>query len=142
MGMLESLDLSNNQLSGKIPTSLAQLHYLAVLDLSNNNLSGKIPPSTQLQSFKASSYAKNKGLCGLPLALCPGDSLRPSTTNPGENMNKKGGSLSFMQEVAISMGFGFIFGFWGVFNSRYCSIFLFFVDRGGQASIWYKKKEQ
>ncbi|XP_047940762.1 receptor-like protein EIX1 [Salvia hispanica] len=114
MEMLECLDLSNNQLSGKIPTSLAQLQYLAVLDLSNNILSGEIPTSTQLQSFNASAYAKNEGLCGIPLALCPGDSLRPSTTNPGENMNKKGGSLSFMQEVAISMGFGFIFGFWGV----------------------------
>ncbi|KAL1560857.1 hypothetical protein AAHA92_11024 [Salvia divinorum] len=138
------LNLSKNNLSGKIPdcfnkfTSMAQknspfrnLGYafsfqynadlpneilnLAVLDLSNNNLSGKIPTSTQLQSFNASAYAKNKGLCGPPLALCPEDSFKPSTTSPGGNMNERDGNdLSFMQEVGISMAFGFIFGFWGV----------------------------
>ncbi|XP_057792809.1 receptor-like protein EIX2 [Salvia miltiorrhiza] len=110
--MLECLDLSHNQFSGELPASLAQLQYLAVLDLSNNDLFGKIPTSTQLQSFNASAYAENDRLCGPPLpALCPEDSLRPSTTNPNE---KDDGSLSFMQEVCISLGFGFIFGFWGV----------------------------
>ncbi|XP_057792808.1 receptor-like protein EIX2 [Salvia miltiorrhiza] len=112
MEMLECLDLSHNQFSGELPTSLAQLQYLAVLDLSNNDLFGKIPTSTQLQSFNASAYDENDGLCGPPLpALCPEDSLRPSTTNPNE---KDDDSLSFMQEVCISLGFGFIFGFWGV----------------------------
>ncbi|XP_057792744.1 receptor-like protein EIX1 [Salvia miltiorrhiza] len=116
MEMLECLDLSHNQFSGELPTSLAQLQGLAVLDLSNNNLFGKIPSSTQLQSFNASTYAENDGLCGPPLsALCPEDSFRPSTPNPGESMNEKDdNSLSFMQEVCISLGFGFIFGFWGV----------------------------
>ncbi|KAL1560861.1 uracil phosphoribosyltransferase [Salvia divinorum] len=109
MEMLECLDLSKNQLSGKIPASLAQLQYLAVLDLSNNSLSGKIPTSTQLQSINATAYAENKGLCGLPLALCPEHILKPSTTNLEKDSN-----FSFMQEVGISMGFGFIFGFWGV----------------------------
>ncbi|XP_057793402.1 receptor-like protein EIX1 [Salvia miltiorrhiza] len=111
MEMLECLDLSHNQFSGELPTSLAQLQYLAVLDLSNNDLIGKIPTSTQLQSFNASAYDENDGLCGPPLASCPEDSLRPSTTNPNE---KDDNSLSFMQEVCISLGFGFIFGFWGV----------------------------
>ncbi|KAL1555667.1 receptor-like protein EIX1 [Salvia divinorum] len=118
MEMLDSLDLSHNQLSGKIPTSLAEIHTLGVLDLSNNNLAGKIPTGTQLQSFNASAYANNGGLCGEPLAKCPRDSLRPSTTNPVENMNEKDGdNFSFMQEVGISLAFGFIFGFWGVVGS-------------------------
>ncbi|KAL1555666.1 receptor-like protein EIX2 [Salvia divinorum] len=118
MEMLDSLDLSHNQLSGKIPTSLAEIHTLGVLDLSNNNLSGQIPTGTQLQSFNASAYADNDGLCGDPLPICPGGSLRPSITNPVENMNEKDGdNFSFMQEVGISMGFGFIFGFWGVVGS-------------------------
>ncbi|XP_057792810.1 receptor-like protein EIX2 [Salvia miltiorrhiza] len=111
MEMLECLDLSHNQFSGELPTSLAQLQFLAALDLSNNDLFGKIPTSTQLQSFNASAYAENGGLCGPPLASCPEDSLRPSTTNPNE---KDHNSPSFMQEVCISLGFGFIFGFWGV----------------------------
>ncbi|KAL8508182.1 hypothetical protein ACS0TY_018675 [Phlomoides rotata] len=70
METLETLDLSSNQLSGKIPTGLAQLNSLAVLHLENNNLSGEIPKSTQLQSFDASFYAGNDGLCGSPLLFC------------------------------------------------------------------------
>ncbi|KAL1555669.1 receptor-like protein EIX1 [Salvia divinorum] len=118
MEMLNSLDLSHNQLSGHIPKSLTEIYTIGVLDLSNNHLSGKIPTGTQLQSFNASSYADNDGLCGDPLPKCPGDRLWPSTTNPDENMNEKDGSnFSFMQEVGISMAFGFIFGFWGVIGS-------------------------
>ncbi|KAL1555493.1 receptor-like protein EIX2 [Salvia divinorum] len=120
MEMLNSLDLSYNQLSGKIPTSLAEIYSLGVLDLSNNNLSGKIPTSTQLQSFNASVYAGNDGLCGDPLPRCPGNRLRPPTTNhPRENTNEKDDNvgLSFMQEVGISIAFGFIFGFWGVIGT-------------------------
>ncbi|XP_047949627.1 receptor-like protein EIX2 [Salvia hispanica] len=118
MEMLESLDLSHNQLSGEIPTSLAQIHTLSVLDLSNNNLSGKIPTGTQLLSFNPSAYAENDGLCGDPMPKCPEDRLRPPTTYPREKLNEKNGSIfSFMQEVAIAMGFGIIFGFWGVIGS-------------------------
>ncbi|KAL1555492.1 receptor-like protein EIX2 isoform X1 [Salvia divinorum] len=109
MKMLDSLDLSQNELSGKIPTSLAEIPTLGFLDLSDNNLSGKIPTSTQLQSFNAPAYAGNGRLCGDPLPKCL--VLRPSPTKPEENVNE---SLSFMQEVCISMTFGFIFGFWGV----------------------------
>ncbi|KAL1555495.1 receptor-like protein EIX1 [Salvia divinorum] len=76
--MLDSLDLSHNQFSGQIPTSLAEIYSLGFLDLSNNNLSGKIPTGTQLQSFKASTYAGKDGLCGDPLPKCPEDILKPS----------------------------------------------------------------
>ncbi|OAY43746.1 receptor like protein 27 [Manihot esculenta] len=64
---LESLDLSDNKLTGEIPQQLADLTFLSVLNLSYNKLVGKIPTSTQLQSFSASSFANNKGLCGPPL---------------------------------------------------------------------------
>ncbi|KAH6831750.1 hypothetical protein C2S53_008369 [Perilla frutescens var. hirtella] len=116
METLEILDLSRNKLSGVIPIGLAELHYLAVLDLANNNLSGKIPLGTQLQSFNASVYAGNSRLCGLPLALCPGDgaaqdddgSVTPSSLSV---------SYNYMIEFWISMAFGFTFGFWGVVAS-------------------------
>ncbi|KAG6418868.1 hypothetical protein SASPL_121074 [Salvia splendens] len=84
MEMLEVLDLSRNQLSGHIPNSLAKLKFMAVLDLANNSLWGRIPASTQLQSFNASAYAGNDGLCGLPLKLCPGD--HPLITYQGKNI--------------------------------------------------------
>ncbi|KAH0670067.1 hypothetical protein KY285_024225 [Solanum tuberosum] len=81
MEMLESLDLSRNQLTGRIPTSLARLNFLSVLDLSSNNLSGEIPSSTQLQSFNPSSYAGNNELCGPPLEKCPVHDDHTSRTN-------------------------------------------------------------
>uniref|UniRef100_A0A803Q970 Uncharacterized protein n=1 Tax=Cannabis sativa TaxID=3483 RepID=A0A803Q970_CANSA len=71
---LDSLDLSHNKLSGVIPTSLASVSSLSLLDLSNNKLSGRIPIGTQLQSFNASVYIHNDGLCGPPLTnSCFGD---------------------------------------------------------------------
>ncbi|TYI73042.1 hypothetical protein E1A91_D07G102300v1 [Gossypium mustelinum] len=80
---LESFDLSTNNLSGVIPESMSDLSFLSVLDLSNNNLSGKIPLSTQLQSFNATCYAGNPGLCGDPLNKCPGDESPKSPNNDG-----------------------------------------------------------
>ncbi|RVW26819.1 LRR receptor-like serine/threonine-protein kinase ERECTA [Vitis vinifera] len=47
--------------------SLVEISDLSVLDLSDNNLSGKIPQGTQLQSFNIDSYKGNPALCGLPL---------------------------------------------------------------------------
>ncbi|KAH6788672.1 hypothetical protein C2S51_003678 [Perilla frutescens var. frutescens] len=121
MEMLECLDLSHNQLSGKIPIGLARLHYLDVLDLSNNKLLGEIPLSTQLQSFNASVYAGNNGLCGRPLTLCSGDGPSPPDITRGEDFEEKDDeglfSLSFMQGFGIAMAFGFIVGFWGVVGS-------------------------
>ncbi|KAL8474345.1 hypothetical protein ACS0TY_030984 [Phlomoides rotata] len=104
---LESLDLSTNQLSGGIPIGLAQLHYLSVLDLANNNLSGQIPSSTQLQSFDASSYEGNGGLCGAPLPLCL------NKTNPEENPDNTDSGLSSRLEMFISVFLGVFVGFWG-----------------------------
>ncbi|GFP79546.1 LRR receptor-like serine/threonine-protein kinase fls2 [Phtheirospermum japonicum] len=122
MEMLDSLDLSSNQLSGAIPSSMTRLTFLSVLDLANNNLSGKIPTSTQLQSFNASAYAGNVGLCGSPLPLCPGDDPHPSTNNEaGDTDDEKDDdgilSSSFLKEIVISIIVGYIFGFWGVVGS-------------------------
>ncbi|KAL1543590.1 receptor-like protein 7 [Salvia divinorum] len=64
---LGSLDLSYNQLTGKIPQELSSLNFLSFLNLSFNRLVGMIPHGTQLQTFSASSYAGNLGLCGFPL---------------------------------------------------------------------------
>ncbi|XP_031126943.1 receptor-like protein EIX1 [Ipomoea triloba] len=107
--MLEVLDLSRNQLSGEIPIGLARLNYLAVLDLSSNFLSGKIPTGTQLQSFDASSYAGNIGLCGDPLPKCSSDVPPQNKDNDFQEDD------SFLnREFYISMVLGFSFCFWGI----------------------------
>ncbi|XAR53563.1 Non-specific serine/threonine protein kinase [Bertholletia excelsa] len=115
MKMLESLDLSENRLSGEISKSIAQLNYLSVLDLSDNNLSGRIPSSTQLQSFNASSFEGNPGLCGLPLPIkCPGDETHGKQQKLDENEDEEELiTLGFY----ISMGLGFIVGFWGLLGT-------------------------
>nr|GMC84005.1 LRR receptor-like serine/threonine-protein kinase GSO1 [Ipomoea batatas] len=109
MEYLEVLDLSRNQLSGEIPIGLARLNYLDVLDLSSNFLSGKIPTGTQLQSFNASSYAGNIGLCGDPLPKC--SSYVPSR-NKDNDFQEDDSFLN--REFYISMVLGFSLCFWGI----------------------------
>jgi len=106
---LEFLDLSRNHFSGKIPSTLANIDRLAVLDLSNNNLSGRIPWGRQLQTFDASSFEGNIGLCGEQLnRSCPGDKTakqpqEEAVEDEDENSDIHGG-------LYISLGLGFLLG--------------------------------
>ncbi|KAM3395568.1 hypothetical protein P3S68_004574 [Capsicum galapagoense] len=111
------LDLSINGLSGKIPTSFSQLSHLGVLNLSYNNLSGRIPLDTQLQTFNSTSYIGNTGLCGSPLTeACPGDK-RPQDPKLNADSEEQDENEFISAGFYISMGTGFVFGFWG----SYCS---------------------
>ncbi|XAR53576.1 hypothetical protein NMG60_11022188 [Bertholletia excelsa] len=125
LGLLKSIDLSSNKLQGEIPQqietlaglsgeiskSFAQLNYQSVLDLSDNNLSGRIPCSTQLQSFNASSFEGNPGLCGVPLPIkCPGDETIDHGKQQKLDENEDEGELITLG-FYISVGLGFIVGF-------------------------------
>ncbi|CAI0418997.1 unnamed protein product [Linum tenue] len=57
---LIELQLQDNQFSGAFPN--IQLAKLAKFDVSNNNLTGEIPSG--LAKFNATSFAGNPGLCG------------------------------------------------------------------------------
>ncbi|XP_044473281.1 receptor-like protein 33 [Mangifera indica] len=98
---LESLDLSANMLTGVIPSELARLSFLSVLNLSKNCLAGRIPVGTQLQTFSASSFEGNEGLCGPPL-----------TNNCPTNSSKSERSVQALSEefdwqfIVIGIGFG------------------------------------
>ncbi|CAK9318135.1 unnamed protein product [Citrullus colocynthis] len=126
MGQLQSLkflDLSRNRLYGPIPTTLSEISRLAALNLSYNNLSGKIPTSTQLQSFPNSSYEGNPYLYGDPLRKCF-DEIPPepiinnnNVDVDDENENENEDSWFVVREFVISMAFGYIVGFWGIFGS-------------------------
>ncbi|XVE57780.1 hypothetical protein DITRI_Ditri04bG0117100 [Diplodiscus trichospermus] len=79
LSKIQFLDLSQNSLSGSIPPSLGNLIMLTHLNLSYNNLSGIIPTVQTIQSFGASAFFNNPGLCGSPLASCSGTG-NPSTS--------------------------------------------------------------
>ncbi|GLT69558.1 hypothetical protein SLA2020_417000 [Shorea laevis] len=115
--MLESLDLSMNELYGPIPESLSSLNFLSHLNLSFNNLSGKIPNGNQLQTLDDSSiYEGNSLLCGPPLSTkCSEDETKPRVTPNGGNRvaNENGREIESFS-FYISMAAGFIVGFWGV----------------------------
>ncbi|XP_021724713.1 receptor-like protein 12 [Chenopodium quinoa] len=79
---IESLDLSQNKLSGKIPQELNELTSLEVFDVSYNHLTGPIPQGKQFNTFERSSYEGNLGLCGSPLSKKCGNSNAVSSLVP------------------------------------------------------------
>ncbi|KAJ9683270.1 hypothetical protein PVL29_019030 [Vitis rotundifolia] len=116
LSQLETLDLSRNQLSGPIPPSMISLTSLNHLNLSYNRLSGKIPTSNQFQTFNDPSiYRNNLAFCGDPLPMkCPGDDK--ATTDSSRVGNEDHDDEFEMRWFYVSMGPGFVVGFWAVFG--------------------------
>ncbi|KAH0728039.1 hypothetical protein KY284_003904 [Solanum tuberosum] len=129
MKVLESVDLSENQLYGQIPQSFSSLTTLGYLNLSDNNLSGMIPLSTQLQSFDPMSFQGNK-LCGLPLLVnCSSDGNIPNHKYEDDESSK-----DEVDWFYISMAIGFALSFWGVcgsllFKRSWRHAYFRFIDR-------------
>ncbi|KAL7218694.1 hypothetical protein ACSBR2_011877 [Camellia fascicularis] len=99
---LESLDLSQNKLSGEIPQQLALLTFLEVLNVSNNNLTGPIPHGKQLNTFENNSYEGNLGLCGDPLSRKCGKPKAPPLNSKGDNDSTFLGTVDW---IIICMGY-------------------------------------
>ncbi|XP_042380919.1 receptor-like protein EIX2 [Zingiber officinale] len=92
------------------------LHFptkVSVLNLSHNNLSGRIPVGGQFSTFNVSIYAGNNGLCGVPFPECPGDDANHSPSPIGEN-EKSDKLETILNYTFIVMGF--IAGFWAYFG--------------------------
>ncbi|KAM5559162.1 hypothetical protein ABKV19_020687 [Rosa sericea] len=101
--------LSNNHLSSQIPPQFANLTFLAFLDLSNNELVGKIPTSTQISTFPNTSFEGNKGLWGPPLtmdAVLPPPILNGSSSNPNSGDEIDGDVICV--EIGFTCGFGIV----------------------------------
>ncbi|GJN36825.1 hypothetical protein PR202_gb25722 [Eleusine coracana subsp. coracana] len=112
MKILESLDLSWNELSSSIPSSITHLMFLASLNLSSNHLFGVIPTGSQLQTLADPSiYSNNSGLCGFPLDVpCSNGPINmPALSRRGQDIE----SLSWYYSIMA----GLIFGFWGWWGS-------------------------
>lgn len=87
---LISLNFSRNSLTGNLDPNIGGIEMLESIDLSRNQLSGEIPISLSDES----SFGGNSNLCG-----------NPSSCAPGEE-NDGFFSISFMQQLGISMAFG------------------------------------
>ncbi|KAF5447938.1 hypothetical protein F2P56_033450 [Juglans regia] len=101
----EALPTEDNMVD---PDGFRNLQFLslACCQLTDNELYGEIPTSTQLQSFDASAYKGNPGLCGAPLPKC-GNLTRDKDIHDEED----GDSIPWFH---IIVALGFITGFWGV----------------------------
>nr|GMD00375.1 receptor-like protein 12 [Ipomoea batatas] len=126
---LEVLDLSHNALHGTIPSCLVRnnsylavvnlrgnhlseiLTFLEVLNLSYNHLVGRIPRSTQLDTFDASSFKGNKGLCGFQINVSCSGIDEPASPIP-ESEEKES---THHADLYISVAFGFVAGLGGIF---------------------------
>lgn len=78
LGRLKLLDLARNQMSGQLPNELDKLNALEYLDLSNNNFKGKIPDklSQNLHVFNV-SYNDLQGTVPENLRDFPESSFHP-----------------------------------------------------------------
>ena len=64
------LDLSSNNLSGKIPTEVMSLGGLLYLNLSRNHLVGPIPPSIgEMENLEVLDLSRNHLSCTMPTAM-------------------------------------------------------------------------
>ena len=64
---VETLDLSHNKLSGSIPPTLTKLQQLNILDVSNNELVGPIPDGGQMGTMVLDpNYFSNKWVMRYP----------------------------------------------------------------------------
>ncbi|RWR96560.1 MDIS1-interacting receptor like kinase 2-like protein [Cinnamomum micranthum f. kanehirae] len=61
---LEFLNLSHNMLSGSIPSSFKEMVSLTSIDMSYNDLEGPLPDGKAFQQAPMDAFVKNKNLCG------------------------------------------------------------------------------
>lgn len=110
---VESLDLSNNELSGEIPISLSALTSLSRLNLYYNNLRGNIPSGNQLQTLEdqTSIYIGNPGLCGPPLSRKCSSQPEPEPIPGGNHGDASDDVVSF----SLATGSGYVMGMLVVF---------------------------
>nr|GLL33355.1 receptor-like protein 12 [Ipomoea trifida] len=107
---IESLDLSRNLLSIRIPPSLSSLNFLSYLNLSFNNLYGRTASGNQLQTLNDRSiYIGNEGLCGAPLLKSCSPS--PKASSVDQSTGTSCDNHEFFMWFYAGLGPGFFVGF-------------------------------
>ncbi|ESW34272.1 hypothetical protein PHAVU_001G138500 [Phaseolus vulgaris] len=89
-----TLNLSFNLFSGGIPATLSNLPVAVSLDLRNNNLTGKIPQVGSLLNQGPTAFSGNPGLCGFPLQTACPEAQKPGIfANPEEGFPQNPNAL-------------------------------------------------
>ncbi|KAM0908803.1 hypothetical protein ACQ4PT_015221 [Festuca glaucescens] len=83
LGSLTQLDLSRNQLTGEIPAELGAMRVLSALDLSSNKLSGDIPPPLARLPLSSLNLSSNQLDGQVPAELAIAAYDRSFLDNPG-----------------------------------------------------------
>ncbi|KAF3449120.1 hypothetical protein FNV43_RR09845 [Rhamnella rubrinervis] len=105
---LYGLNLSNNLLSGQIPSSFGNMRQLESLDLSRNHLSGKIPESLSNLSFLGFLNLSYNQLHG---RIPGGDAAAPDTSPKTPKANHSTSANNEIEWNLISAEIGFLVGF-------------------------------
>ena len=126
--MLVNLDLSGNEISGSIPSSIGNCSYLEVLKLDNNKLTGQISQQLcQLKNLRIFSVANNL-LFGPVLEFVNINITRESYVN---NSGLCGGLLEYRKkhrwEFEVSFRSGFVVGL--IFSATlYTPFFMYYIN--------------
>lgn len=106
-----TLNLSFNHLSGRIPKSLGNLPITVSFDLRSNNFSGEIPQTGSFANQGPTAFLNNPLLCGFPLHKSCKDSAKSSTGNQNstpvsDNNPKKGLSPGLIILISVANAAG------------------------------------
>ncbi|KAJ1285338.1 hypothetical protein BS78_03G271900 [Paspalum vaginatum] len=80
---LTQMDMSGNQLTGEIPAELGAMPVLSILDLSSNKLSGAIPPALANPTLTSLNLSSNQFSGQVPAGLATAAYDNSFLNNPG-----------------------------------------------------------
>ncbi|KAI3902443.1 hypothetical protein MKW92_016783 [Papaver armeniacum] len=99
------IDLSNNKLSGTIPSNIGHCRGLGSLKLGNNNLTGKVPDELKLAKDMSFLQLNNNHLDGTPLDLISEfhelEFLNLANNNFGGSIPTTVGSLKYLRFLSL-----------------------------------------
>ncbi|RWR96565.1 LOW QUALITY PROTEIN: MDIS1-interacting receptor like kinase 2-like protein [Cinnamomum micranthum f. kanehirae] len=108
--MLEQLNLSHNMLSGSIPSSLKEMVSLTSIDVSYNDLEGPLPDGKAFQQAPMDAFVENKNLCGRVQGLRPCNSSLMSPVDGAKG--RKVVIIIVLPVVAVSLTLLVSIGIW------------------------------